>query len=117
MDTLSKGTWYHLMKEKDGSIMMEMLSQNEKKYEKYYFDLHARIKKGTRVVYIPAYDGFIHIYYEGGYSRFKYKPGDTMTVKLGSFVFSVEILGLRGRSAGGSSEGSSRDLGTRKPSF
>lgn len=61
---------------------MEMLSQISKKYDKYYFGIKDKIKKGTKVVYMPDHDSFVYMYYEGDYSRFQLKPGDIMTVKL-----------------------------------
>lgn len=62
--------------------MTEILSRISKKYKKYYFSFEEKIKKGRKVVYIPAYHAFIYMYYEGDYVRFKFKPGDTMTVRM-----------------------------------
>jgi hypothetical protein len=60
---------------------MDVISQISNKYDKYYFALNEKIKKGTKVVYIPDHHSFIYMYYEGDYVRFKFKPGDIMTVK------------------------------------
>ncbi len=61
--------------------MTEPISKISNKYKKYYFGLKETIKKGSKVIYIPDYNGFIHLYHDAVYDYFKFRPGDILTVE------------------------------------
>jgi hypothetical protein len=61
--------------------MTEILSLINKKYQKNYFGLRDKIKKNTKVVYVPSQECFIYFYHDYGYIRDEFMPGDIMTVK------------------------------------